>query len=360
MKSFNDFVIDKKVIRRNALNIKSMLGRDVKFCAVVKANAYGLGCETVCKAIYGIADFFAVANVFEGLQIRVFDKITPIIVLGMVDIDNCILCANNNISISISNLQQLERVNDFCQGNQLQIKIHLQVNTGLNRFGFATITHFNKALKLIDKSDFLKLEGVYSHFATKENDMFFMKKQFLRFNQFKKMVKFDNVIFHIANSYATICNDKYHLNMVRNGFLLYGGRVDNGNKFPLKIKSRLINISKIKKGDSIGYDRTFVAQKTMTIGVVPLGYADGYDRKLSNKFYVLIGGEKCPILGNICMDCFMVDISHINAKLGDEVVVLGKQKSKEITIFDLANILETSPYEIMLKFNYKRMNYIVV
>lgn len=360
MKSFNDFVVDKKVIRKNALNIKSMLGRNVKFCAVVKANAYGLGCETVCKAIYGIADFFAVANVSEGLQIRVFDKVTPIIVLGMADIDNIILCVNNNISISISNLQQLEKISDFCQENQLSIKIHLQVNTGLNRFGFSTITHFNNALKIIEKSNYLKMEGVYSHFATKENDVFFMKKQFLRFNQFKKLVKLDNVIFHIANSYATINNEKYHLNMVRNGFLLYGGRDDNGNKFPLKIKSRLINISKIKKGDSIGYDRTFVAQKAMTIGVVPLGYADGYDRRLSNKFYVLIGGEKCPVVGNTCMDCFMVDISHINAKMGDEVVILGKQKSQEITIFDFANTLETSPYEIMLKFNYKRMNYIIV
>ena len=120
----------------------------------------------------------------------------------------------------------------------------------------------------------------------------------------------------------------------------------------------MLNVFDVKRGDTIGYDRTFVVSKSMKIGVVPLGYADGYDRRLSNNFYVLVGGEKCRILGNICMDCFMVDLTTVDAKVGDTVVILGKQKQNSITLQDIADILQTSPYEVMLKFNYKRMNYI--
>lgn len=360
MKSFSDFIVDTKRLKNNAYNIKSKLDRNVKLCAIVKANAYGMGVETVCKSLYGIVDFFAVSSVFEAINIRVFDKITPIIVLGVTEIDNLIICAGNNISVSVSNLEKLTQITSFCEKQKIHLNIHIQVNTGLNRYGFRSIAIFRETLKILRNSNYVQLQGVYSHFATKDNDIGFIKKQFVRFGQFKKYVKDDNVIFHIANSYATLYDKKFHLDMVRNGFLLYGGTKNNiGNKFILTIKSKLANVSEIKKGDTIGYDRTFVAKKNMIVGVVPIGYADGYDRRLSNKFYVLINGEKCPIVGNICMDCFMVDITKISAKVGDVVVLLGSQKGNEITLFDIAKVLDISPYEVLLKFNYRRMNYII-
>lgn len=360
MKSFNDYIVDSKRLKNNAYNIRSVLGRNTKFCAIVKANAYGIGVEAVCRSLYGIADFFAVANVFEGVSIRFFDKITPILILGVSDRDNLDIVAKSNISISISSIEKLVEVINFCESNMVKIKVHLQVNTGLNRFGFRTIALFKEGLKLIEKSEYVILEGIYSHFATKGNDVGFIKKQFIRFNQFKKYIKSNEVICHIANSFATLYDKKFHLNMVRNGFLLYGGGENSiGNKFVVTIKSKIVNIFDVKKGDTIGYDRTFGVKKTMKIAVIPLGYADGYDRRLSNKFYVLVDGEKCPIVGNICMDCFMIDITNIKAKEWSEVVILGKQKNEEIALEDMANILDTSPYEVLLKLNYKRMNYIV-
>ena len=199
MKSFNDFIVDIKQLKINALNIKSNLDRNVKLCAIVKANAYGLGVETVCKTLYGIADFFAVSSVWEALNIRIFDKITPIVVLGMIDIDNIKVVSKNDISISVSNLEQLLKIAEYSAVFGCNLKIHLQVNSGLNRYGFKSLPLFKSALKLIESAKNLSLEGVYSHFATKSNDIVFLKKQFVKFNQFRNVVKNDNVIFHIYN-----------------------------------------------------------------------------------------------------------------------------------------------------------------
>ena len=357
MNSFNDFIIDTKVLKQNALNIKNLIGNNVKLCAVVKANAYGIGVNTVCKTVQNIVDFYAVANLKEALNIRVFDKKTKILILGLVKKEYLKICSENNISISICSLEQLE--NYFDNIDSL-INVHLQINTGLNRFGFRSLNEFKKAIKILNLNKNCNIEGIYSHFATKENDVFFIKKQYIRFVQFKKCIKNPNVISHIANSYATIYDNKFHNDMIRTGFLLYGAMKNNiGNKLILSIKSHVVHIFNVRKNDTIGYDRTFKAKNNMKIAVVPIGYADGYDRRLSNKFYVLIKGCKCPIVGMICMDVMMVDISDLNINLGEEVVLLGKQKEEYISLQDMASILNTSPYEVLLKFQYKRMNQIV-
>lgn len=360
MKSFNDFIIDTRVLKSNAINIKKQIGKDVKLCAVVKADAYGLGARAICSTIAGIVDFFAVASVCEGINIRVFDKTTKIVVLGVCSVDDIGIACENNISISVSNLQKLYEICKFCSENELNCNIHLQVNSGLNRYGFCKISEFVKALKIIELCDYVNLEGVYSHFATKSQDIRFIKKQYLRFLQYKKYIKNKHIICHIANSFATTYDSKFALNMVRNGFLLYGGTHNTiGNKLVLTIKSQIVNVLEVGKGSSIGYDRTFVAKKRMKIAVVPMGYADGMDRRLSNGFKVLISGQKCPIVGLICMDVFMVDISNVNAKIGDSVVILGTQGDHKITLDDFAKKMNTSPYEVLLHFNYKRMNYVV-
>ena len=168
------------------------------------------------------------------------------------------------------------------------------------------------------------------------------------------------VICHIANSYATTLNKDYHLDMVRTGFLMYAGDESFGNKMVVSIKSKIINIVNVKRGDSIGYDRSFYATKKMTLAVVSIGYADGLDRRLSNNFSLIINGVKCKIVGKICMDVCMVDVSEINCSLYDEVVVLGKQNRQKITLQDYADALGTSPYEILLKFNHSRMSYVEI
>lgn len=350
MKCLNDYIVNVNKLRENTLTIKNIISKNTKFCAVVKANAYGVGMQTVCKTIADLVDFFAVANLKEALAIREFDKHTKILILGVVNKDEYLECAKNNISISISSLTHLENTIDLTE----PINIHLQVNTGLNRFGFSSLNSFKKALKIIYNNPFLNLEGLYSHFATKDNDKLFIKKQFYKFSLFKRLVS-KNVICHIANSYATKLSNHYHLNMVRNGFGMY---VQEGKSI-ITIKSRIINILSVKKGDTIGYDRSFTANRKMKIAVVSIGYADGLDRHLSNNFSFLINGTRCHVVGKVCMDVCMVDVSNVDVSLFDEVVILGKQKKEEITLQDYAKVLNTSPYEILLKFNHFRMNYIV-
>jgi alanine racemase len=356
MKCFNDYIVDTKILKSNAENIKNNIGPSCKFCAVVKANAYGIGLETVCKTLYGIADFFAVANIKEAMSIRVFDKKSKILILGYIDNNQIEVISNNNISISVGSVDQLQELSKI----NTPIKIHLQINTGLNRYGIRTINEYKQCIKLITNNNNLILEGVYSHFATKQNDVKFAYKQYLRFTQFKRIYVGDNIIYHIANSFATEYSKNFHMNMVRSGFLLYGYAKNNiGNKPVMSICSKIINIISVRKGDSIGYDRTFISDKNLTIAVVSIGYADGLSRRLSNNFSLLVKGKKCRIVGRVCMDAVMIDVTGINdVKIGDRVTVLGRDGDRVITLKDYADIIETSEYEVLCAFNYRRANYI--
>lgn len=356
MKCFNEFVVDVLQLRKNGKNIKSFIGDKVKYCAVVKADGYGAGLETVCKGLRGIADFFACACLKEALRIRSVDMHTPILILGMISTDDLRLISDNNISISVGSIGALEEI---VAKAEKRINIHLQINTGLNRFGIRTLKELAKSLKIIDGSENVNLEGMYSHFATKSEDKLFINKQYMRFLRFKERLKGRNVICHIANSYATLNCKNTHLDMVRDGYLTYGYMHNKLGNVPItKVYSHIVHIHDVKKGDTIGYDRTFVATKSMRIAVIPIGYADGLNRRLSNKFYVLIKGMRCQIVGRICMDVCMVDISNANAGVGDRVVILGNCGSDCISIENMASVIDTSPYEVICNFRYTRMNYI--
>ena len=202
MKSYTSYIVNTKVLKANAINIKNSLKENTKLCAIVKANAYGLGLHTVTKTLQGVADYFAVACIKEAVMLRVYDKITPILILGRVDVQDLNLCSMNNISISITSFEQLEELISL----HIPLNIHIQVNTGLNRFGIKSLVEYKKVVNAIINNKLLTLEGVYSHFATKSSDKAFIKKQFYKFNQFRNAFKIPDVLYHIANSYAIICD----------------------------------------------------------------------------------------------------------------------------------------------------------
>lgn len=355
MKTYNDYILNINELKKNVSNIRNFITENTKFCAIVKADAYGLGVENVCKAIKDKVDFFGVACIVEALAIRKFDKETNILVLGVTSPEHYSICEKLGISITISSLEHLQELIK----SKNKCRIHLKINTGMNRFGISKLSELKKCLKLIEDNKLI-LEGVFSHFATKKNDIGFLKKQYYKFLQFKSIVRNKNVIFHISNSYGTTFEGIKNLDMVRCGNLMYGITENEiKNKCVLTIKSKIVAVHRIKKGESVGYDRSFIAVKRMKIAIVPLGYADGIDRRLSNNFYVLVNGIKCKIIGYICMDALIIDISNLDANVGSEVVLLGKQKNEKITLTDYAKALNTSPYEVMLKFKYKRMNCII-
>ena len=357
MKSFSNYIVDIKNLKNNISKFKRLLKDDVKLCAVVKADSYGVGVNTVCDAVADYVDYFAVSNVIEAKQIREINIKTNILILGAVPLEEIEYCCDNNIDISVFSIDYLKAIASII--NNKQLRIHLKINTGLNRYGIKRKNDLKKALDIMANYSNIKLIGVFTHFATKGNDLEFIKIQKSIFDDFCQLLP-NGIIKHCANSFASLYSSAFQMNMIRVGANMYGDIREE--KISLKnvvsIKSQIVAINTVKKGQSVGYDRTYLAHNNCKIAVVPLGYADGIPRKASNKMYVLVGGKKAKIVGYVCMDAFMIDITNINAFVGTEVVILGKSENEEIRLSDWAKVLGTSSYEILLNFRYKRMNYI--
>lgn len=338
MNYYTTYYINKTSILRNIENIKQTTN-NAKVCAMVKANAYGHDLKTICKILKNKVDFFGVANVLEAKQIRTFDKTTKILIVGKTEQKDYNWCSKNDVSVTISSFYDLPK-------KSKNLKIHIKIDTGLSRFGFKTKKELKDVLNKIKQNKNLIIEGAFTHFATKDNDVNFILKQYLKFKTLTKLLP-QNIILHTANSFASLNLPALKEDMVRVGYAIFDSK-----EVACKIKSKIINIKQIKKGDSVGYDRTFIAKKDMTIAVVQVGYADGLSRCLSNNFHLYLNGDFVKIIGNICMDICIIDITDTKAKLYDEVEILGSH----ITLGDYAEKLNTSKYEIMLKFNHARMN----
>ena len=347
MVNFNKFIINKKILNHNIKTIKKYLNKNVKLCACVKANAYGLGMNSVAEIIDSQVDAFAVSNIFEAINLRKITK-RDIYILGVVDKKDYDLCSQNSFIVSIGSIDQLKAKNEHC------VDVSLAINSGMNRYGFNDVNEFEKAIDTINKTSKFRIKSLFSHFAYSKSKIQ-NEKQFIIFVNFKRKVHGD-CIFHISASSAIMLKE-YNEDMVRCGFALYA-ETELGTKDVVSIFSKIVHINHCKKGEFVGYEGKYIAKKDMDIGVVSLGYADGIDRRLSG-FYVLVNGHKCNIVGNICMDCFMVDITDVDVKLFDEVVILGRQAEEEITINHIANYINASPYEFLSRLNYSRMDYIV-
>ncbi|MBO5309953.1 MAG: alanine racemase [Clostridia bacterium] len=329
---FSKMIFCGKTLKKNfdALPTKNV-------CAMVKANAYGMGLKRVCKTLLGKAKFFGVATLEEALSIRKFDKQTPVLLVGVCS--DFALAAANNISVTVEN------ENQFFQIQKLKIsaiKIHIKINTGMNRFGFNNKKQLKKILNKIKKNKKIVFEGFYTHFYATEN-----KKTTLM--QLKKFEKFVDLIpqnfqpiIHIGGGGVVdaLEFDQYKNYMVRVGLKLYENVV--------KIKSQIVKIFDVRRRENVGYSGAFVAKKKTRVGIVPLGYADGINRALGGRGYVRISGKLCKIIGNVCMDSFFVDITRVACNVGDEVLVFDDAA-------DWAKIAQTIPYEILTNLNFARM-----
>ena len=359
MSSFNEYIISADKLVYNIKKIKRFIGRQTKICAVVKADAYGLGVKNVCTIISDEVDYFAVVTINEALNLRKIDKAKPILVLGASNLERIDDCVNNDIMVSISSIDEVKCINKYLIG---QIKVHLKINTGMNRYGIKTITALRQILKEIKKGGKIQVVGVYTHFATKVENLDFIDRQYERFERLIKEIKIDNLIVHCANSFVATTDKLKLCNMVRLGFSMYSNHYDRLNiENVVSINSRVVFINHLKKGESVGYDRTHIAKRTEKIGVVPMGYADGFARNLGNNFKVLINGQFANVVGRVCMDCFMVDLTNIKGVfVGSKVVLLGEDSDKQITLEDYAHAINFSPYEVLTNFRTKRMDVKIV
>lgn len=337
MNKYNYYQVGTANLKINCDYIRSKVG-DKLICAMVKANAYGVGVPYVVTALKGKVDYYGVSCVGEAKEVRRYDKDTPILVVGKTHPSELKWCSTHNVRVSISN--QKEWVE--CVKKGYPIKVHIKVNTGLNRYGISSISALKAMLD--DKQTVVTIEGIFTHFATKSADEAYITTQFETFQCFVAMMP-KGTIAHCANSYTTLHLPEYQLDMVRVGYALY-----NEVQPVVSIKSKIIEIQTLEKGDTLGYDRTHKAKGVERIGVVPIGYADGLDRRLSNKFALWTGGHRADIVGNICMDvCFIRLDEH--DKLGQEVEILGPH----LHYNDYACVLGTSNYDVMLKWKYRRM-----
>jgi len=349
MQNKSVFIINKKNILKNLKNLNSNY-----ICAMVKADAYGLGLKTICQILKGRVNYFGVASLDEALKIREFDKATSILVVGICE--DFITANQNNVDITIDNLLQLTNIAEKIKEKNLEDKlnIHIKINTGMNRLGINSIAEFKKALQLLNKYKCFTFKGIYTHFATATSDVFYFKNQLKKFQEFlNEIPSIYNPIKHLGGGdvldILTNAN-KFNIDINKNGFMFRVGLKLYDNV--LKINSEIIKILILPKRSRVGYSNGFICEKNSKIAVVPLGYADGINRKLSNKGTVKINNKVCKIVGNVCMDMFYCDVTDIDCDIKDKVTVFKDAN-------EWAKICDTIPYEILTNFKYSRMQYVV-
>ena len=318
-------------------NVKTIINSSKEYkyhIAVVKASCYALGIKCIKSILLGGANYLAVSSLEEALKIRKITN-TRILVLEPIDIKYIDKAHQNNITLTISSLDYLEKIKDKC------FTCHLKINTGMNRLGINSKEELNEVYKIIKNSN-ITIEGIYTHIY-KSSDKALTEKQFKRFENITKDIDLNEFeIVHIPNS-ETITNykKKDYVNGCRMGIIMYGFSNNLNLESVFTLKSRIIEIKHIKKDDTVGYDGNYKATKDELIGIIPIGYADGIIRKNTGR-YVYINNKQYQIVGNICMDMLFVLIDE-NVKLNDEVLIIKDNNH----INKIANHLDTINYEVM-------------
>ena len=352
--------IDIDALIHNLKTIKSKACGS-KIMAVVKANAYGHSADLVAPALEEAGvDFFAVSNISEAIQLREMGLITPILILGYTPVEAVKLLKVNNISQCVYDAEYAKQLSAKAVENNVKIKIHIKLDTGMSRLGFDCRS---EELKGIDEAVFSAklpnfiMEGVFTHFAESDRTPYsedgFTALQYTLFKAGVEYLKKQGLtpeICHCCNSAATLQDTEKQGDLVRPGIILYGLSPNpdlelSADLIPvMTLKSVVSMVKTIRAGDTVNYGRTFTAKRETKIATVTAGYADGYPRLLSNKAYVVIKGKKAPVVGRICMDQMAVDVSEIeDVNIGDEVILFGK----ELSVDNLAKLTNTINYEIV-------------
>ena len=344
--------IDLNATTFNLNYFKEKLQENTKILVVVKAFGYGSDAVEIAKSIQDNVDYFAVAYTDEGIALRKSGINTPILVLHP-QIANLELVIENCLEPNLYNFNILNAFISITNDQKLtDYPIHIKFNTGLNRLGFKS-DEVSDITKEINESKSVKVASIFSHLAASEdkNEQEFSLQQILLFEKiasdFEQRIGYKPKL-HLCNTSGIINYPQAHYDMVRLGIGLYGFGNDEQETSNLKnvisLKSIISQIHTIKKGESIGYNRAFIADKEVRTATIPIGHADGISRKFGNGVgYVTINNQKASIIGNVCMDMIMVDISTINCVEGDEVVIFDSQQMVE----KLANDTDTISYELI-------------
>lgn len=355
--------ISLPAIKRNIAAFRRIISGQTEIMGVIKADAYGHGAVKVANALReeGVKRF-GVALLQEGVELRENGFDEPILILGYTSEEDFRLALEYGLTLTIYNHAQAVLLNNFARKIEKPAPVHLKVDTGMGRIGFLPGKEAIAQIGEIAKLPNLVLEGIFSHQAWADNPQSdFAEVQFTRFHDFLSSLHergIDVPIRHMANSAATINFPSMHLDLVRIGISLYGlypaAEMAINSRIVLQpamqVKARLVHVKDVPAGIPLSYGCTFTTGRRSLIGTVPMGYADGIPRVLSNNGDVLVRGTRCPIVGRICMDQFLVDLTALReAAVGDEVVFLGRQGIEEISAHEIAGKAGTISYEIVTR-----------
>jgi alanine racemase len=362
--------IDLSAIDHNIQEIRRMVGPEVGIMAAVKANAYGHGALRVSRQVLDSGvNMLGVARVNEGVDLRNGGIAAPILILGNTPPEFAHELMAYDLTAAVSSRETAEAYAAAARLQKGKIRVHLKIDTGMGRNGFLAdgFRTFDKGdsagilaeIEVVCRLTGLQVEGIFSHFAIADAaDKTSANRQFAVFNGLLGQIEkagIDIPIRHIANSAATIDMPGTHLDMVRPGIAVYGlapssaVRLDRIDLKPaMAIKATIAHLKNVGAGFNVSYGSTHTTPSPTRMAVVPVGYADGYNRRLSSRGRMLVHGVSAPILGRICMDLTIIDVGHIpDVKLGDEVVVLGCQGTERLSADEIAAELETINYEVV-------------
>ncbi|TAJ78702.1 alanine racemase [bacterium] len=350
--------IDLEALRWNFRQVRKKVGRPVKVLSVVKANAYGHGAVQVARALEDEGSYgFGVATLEEGIELRKGGLQSPVLILAGIYPEQIEELLEYHLTPTICEVEALRLLERLARKRGVSLPFHLKVDTGMGRLGFLP-SEIDSWMPELAGIKALKLEGVFSNFSQAERaDGDYTQGQVETFKNVVKGLKAQGHhprLVHLANSAAVIALPSSYFTMVRPGLVLYGiyPSRDMARRLSLKPvltwKTRILQLKRVPKGAGISYGRTFVTKRESLIAVLPVGYADGCHRLLSNRGTVLVRGKRAPIVGRICMDLTMIDVTDIRGvKQGDEVVLLGKQGADRISADEMARWAETISYEIL-------------
>lgn len=353
--------VNLSAIRHNLQEIRKSINSDTKLMVIIKADAYGHGAVPLAKAIgdSGYVDAYGVAIIEEAVELRNAGINKPILILGYTPSQQYDLVVANDVSQTIFQYEMAKALSEEAIRQGKTAKVHIKLDTGMSRIGYPDKKESIEEIKRIIELKNLEVEGIFSHFArADERDKSSTYRQIERFNCFIKQLEKENIfipIKHMSNTAGIMEFKEANYNMVRCGIATYGiypsDEVDKDKVrlIPaMELKTHVIYVKDVEAGVGISYGATYVTDKKRRIATIPVGYADGYSRNLSNTGKVIIHGQYAPIVGRICMDQFMVDVSDIpDVKQGDLVTLLGNDQDAWISAEELAAWSHSFPYELV-------------
>lgn len=351
--------IDLDAISNNIKAAKETLSMGTKIMAIIKADGYGHGAVPIARELSGLVDAYGVAIVEEGIELRNAGINKPILILGYTAVEQISEVIAYDITQTVFQYEVAKLMDEEAKRQGKIAKVHIKLDTGMGRIGYQPCKESIEEIVRISKLENIDIEGIYTHFACADmKDKTSANEQLSKFITFTKELNQAGVntpIMHASNSAGIMDMNYANLDMVRCGITTYGlypsEEVNKSNlviKPAMELKTHISFVKELGPGHGIGYGSTFITDKTMTIATVPVGYADGYSRALSNKGRVLVRGKSAPIIGRVCMDQFMIDVSSIPGVMqGDVVTLIGKDGEEEITVEEIGDLSYSFNYEVV-------------